>query len=502
VVISVNNFLIGLGYVFQPAALLMLFVGVASGIIVGALPGLTATMGVALLVPFSFGMEPVPAMLLLLGLYVGAIYGGSISAILIRTPGTPASAATLLDGYPLFMKGKAGLALGTATFSSVFGGIGSAIFLITISPILSKFALSFSAPEYFMLAFFGLTIIVSISGKSLTKGLIGGIFGLLLATFGFDSINGYPRFSFNFIELYEGIPFIPAMIGLFAFSEALNQFTKFTISKSNTKLRIKDLLLSKETIKKILPILLKSTVIGTFIGALPGAGGDIASFVCYNEAKKSSKHPELFGTGIIEGVAASETGNNSSTGGALIPTLSLGIPGDTVTAVIIGALIMHGLRPGPLLFRDNLEIVYALFVGFLCANIFMGILGLISIGFLGNLISMSKKMIIPIIMVFAIIGSYAIQNNLFDINIMIAMGVIGYILQKIDIPIGPIVLALILGPMAENQFRKALIMFRGDYSVFITRPISLILLILSVMSLVTVFIRQKKERENKSLKNE
>jgi len=496
-VFDINNLVMGLSLVFQPLSFLMILVGVAGGIIVGALPGLTATMGVALLVPFSFGMESVPAMLLLLGFYVGGIYGGSISAILIRTPGTPASAATLLDGYPLFLQGKADIALGVATFSSVFGGIGSGIFLITISSILSKFALSFSAPEYFMLAFFGLTIIINISGKSLTKGFISGVFGLLLATFGFDSINGYPRFSFGFIELYEGIPFIPAMIGLFAVSEVLNQFTKFTINKSSAKLKFKNLLLNKKIIRKILPILLKSTIIGTFVGALPGAGGDIASFVCYNEAKKSSKHPELFGTGIIEGVAASETGNNASTGGALIPTLSLGIPGDTVTAVIIGALIMHGLRPGPLLFRDNLEIVYALFIGFLCANIFMGIFGLMSICFLANLITTSKKMIVPFIMVFAIIGSYAIQNNLFDINIMIIMGIVGYLLQKIDIPIGPIVLALILGPMAETQFRKALIMFRGNYTVFFTRPISLILLVLSVVSLVSAFVRQKREREDK-----
>jgi len=488
----IDNLLIGLSIILQPYSFLMLILGVICGIVVGALPGLTATMGVALLVPFSFGMDPVPAMMLLIGLYVGGIYGGSISAILIRTPGTPASAATLLDGYPLFSKGKAGLALGTATLSSVFGGIGSAFFLITISPILSRIALSFSAPEYFMLAIFGLTIIVSISGKSLLKGLISGVFGLILSTFGFDSINGFPRFSFGLIELYAGIPFIPAMIGLFAVSEILNQFSKYSIKEFNKKINIKDLLLNRLVILKLLPTMLKSTVIGTFIGALPGAGGDIASFVCYNEAKRSSKHPELFGTGILEGVSAAETGNNASTGGALIPTLSLGIPGDTVTAVIIGALIIHGLKPGPLLFRDNLEIVYALFIGFLFANIIMGIVGILSMGFLGNLISKSKRMIIPLIMVFAIIGSYSIQNSYFDINIMIIMGIIGFILQKYDIPIGPIVLALILGPMAESHLRKALIMFSGDYSVFICRPISLALLILSIISLITALIRQVK----------
>ena len=479
---------------FQPLTLLMLFAGVIGGIIAGALPGLTATMGVAILVPFTFALPPEAGILMLLGLYAGAIYGGSIAAILIRTPGTPSAAATVLDGSPLFERGEGGRALGIATLSSVFGGIGSSIFLIFLAPILSMFALSFSAPEYFALAVFGLTIIASISGDSMTKGLLSGFFGLLIATIGIDPIQGYGRFTLGAVSLLDGVSFIPALIGLFAFSEVLSQFEKL-IEPKKVSYSLKNLIPSLADIKTVFSILVKSTIIGTFVGALPGAGGDIASFVCYNEAKRTSKKSEQFGTGLIEGVAAAEAGNNSSTGGALIPTLSLGIPGDSVTAVIIGALMVQGLRPGPLLFRDNLDLVYAIFMGFFLANIFMGIFGLVGAGFLAKMVTLSKRVLMPIVMVLAVVGSYAIHNSIFDIGVMMVLGVIGYLMQKIELPMGPIVLALILGPMAESNFRRALMMSRGDFTIFLTRPISLILLVLSVVSLVGTFLRQRKSND-------
>lgn len=487
-------FMMALEQLFNPFTLLTLFAGVTGGIIAGALPGLTATMGVAILVPFTFAMPPVPGILMLLGLYAGAIYGGSIAAILIRTPGTPSAAATVLDGSPLFEKGEGGRALGIATLASVFGGIGSSIFLVFLAPLLSRVALSFSAPEYFALAVFGLTIIASISGDSMTKGLLSGFFGLLIATIGVDPIQGYGRFTFGTISLLDGVAFIPALIGLFAFAEVLNQFEEL-IEPKKVSYSLKNLIPSREDVKTVIGILIKSTFIGTFVGALPGAGGDIASFVCYNEAKRSSKHPEKFGTGIIEGVAAAEAGNNSSTGGALIPTLSLGVPGDSVTAVIIGALMIQGLRPGPLLFRDNLDLVYAIFMGFFLANVFMGIFGLMGAGFLAKIVTMSKRVLMPIVMVLAVVGSFAINNSIFDIGVMMILGVIGYLMQKIDIPMGPIVLALILGPMAESNFRRALLMSRGSFTIFLTRPISLVLIVLSLVSLVGAFLRQNKGKK-------
>lgn len=487
-------FVMALDQLFNPLTLLTLFGGVIGGIIAGALPGLTATMGVAILVPFTFAMPPVPGILMLLGLYAGAIYGGSIAAILIRTPGTPSAAATVLDGSPLFDKGEGGRALGIATLASVFSGIGSSIFLVFMAPLLSRVALSFSAPEYFALAVFGLTIIASISGDSMTKGLLSGFFGLLIATIGIDPIQGYGRFNLGSVNLLDGVAFIPALIGLFAFAEVLNQFEEL-IEPKKVSYSLKNLIPSREDIKTVIGILIKSTFIGTFVGALPGAGGDIASFVCYNEAKRSSKHPEKFGTGIIEGVAAAESGNNSSTGGALIPTLSLGIPGDSVTAVIISALMIQGLRPGPLLFKNNLDLVYAIFMGFFLANVFMGIFGLMGAGLLAKIVTMSKRVLMPIVMVLAVVGSFAISNSTFDIGVMMVLGVIGYLMQKIDIPMGPIVLALILGPMAESNFRRAVLMSRGSFTIFLTRPISLVLIILSLISLIGAFMRQNK-REN------
>ncbi len=487
----------GLDLLLQPLPMLMLFVGVIGGIVVGALPGLTATMGVAILVPFSFGMQPVPGLLMLLGLYAGAIYGGSVSAILINTPGTPSAAATILDGTPMNNKGEGGRAIGMATFSSVFGGIGSAIFLVTLAPLLSRFALAFSAPEYFALAVLGITIIGSISGGSLEKGLLSGCIGLLISTVGLDPIQGYTRFTFGTVNLMAGIPFIPALIGLFAVSEVLTQFERLVEPKNET-VSLRKLIPTLTDIRKVFKTLLKSTLIGTMVGALPGAGGDIASFVCYNEAKRGSKHPETFGTGEIEGVAAAESGNNASTGGALIPTLSLGIPGDSVTAIIIGALMVQGLQPGPLLFRDHLDIVNALFIGFILANIFFGIFGLMMAGYLSKLIMLSKRILIPIIMVLAIVGSYAMQNSVFDILLMLMIGVAGYLMRKIDVPLGPIVLALILGPMVEENFRRTLVMSHGDYSVFVTRPISLVLLLLSVVSVVGTLIREKKGKRIKA----
>lgn len=488
----------GFSSILQLQSLILVFLGVTGGILVGSLPGLTATMGVALLVPFTFNLPIHQGVAMLLGIFSGAIYGGSISAILIRTPGTPAAAATLLDGYPLSQRGEAGRALSMSVFSSFIGGFSGALIMTFLSPQIAKFALKFSAPEYFALAMFGLSIIISVSGRSVIKGIMAGLFGLLIATIGIDPVSGYPRFTFGSMELFEGPSFIPTLIGLFAFSEVFKGVENI-VTQSKVENRITQLLPSLADIKKCWKIILKSSVMGTFIGSIPGAGSDIAAFVGYSEAKRTSKYPEKFGTGVIEGVAAAESSNNACTGGAMIPMLSLGVPGDAVTAVLLGAFIIQGLRPGPLLYRDHMDVVYSVFAGMMMANVVMFIVGMLGIRIFARIISINRNILLPIIFLLSIVGSYSMRNSMFDVWLAIFFGVIGYFMQKYEFPASPILLALILGPMAESNLRRALIKSAGDFSILFTRPISAILLTLAVVSLISSLIRQmgfeKKMRE-------
>ncbi|GKX29685.1 C4-dicarboxylate ABC transporter permease [Vallitalea longa] len=483
----------GFAMAFTPRILLCIFGGVIGGIAIGSLPGLTATMGVALLLPLTFGMDTVSGILMLLGIYIGAIYGGSISAILLRTPGTPAAAATALDGFELAKKGEAGRALGISTISSFGGGIVSTIMLILISPQLAKLALKFSAPEYFALAMFGLSIISSIAGKSMVKGLIAGVVGLLISMIGIDSITGYPRFTYGNINMLNGLSFIPIMIGLFAFSQAFLSIEDM-LKKVKVKQKITRILPTMSDIKRIKFTVLRSGIIGTFTGIIPGAGADIGAFISYNEAKRFSKHPEKFGTGHIEGIAAPEAGNNGVTGGAMVPLLTLGIPGDAVAAIMLGALMMKGLQPGPLLFKEQGELVYTIFVGLIVANIGMLVLGLLGIRFFTKIVSIPKYVLTPVIFVLCIIGSYAINNNFFDVVVMFVCGIIGYFMSKFDFPASPVVLALILGPMAESQLRRSLVMSQGNASILFTRPISAVLLVLAFITLCTPIFKQIKKK--------
>lgn len=478
----------------SPGLLLVLFLGVGSGIMVGSLPGLTATMGVALLVPLTFGMEPVAALLMLVGVYVGAIYGGSISAILLRTPGTPAAAATILDGFTLAQQGKAGKALSTSTIASFAGGMVSALALTFIAPQLATFALRFSSPEYFALAVLGLTIIATISGNSIVKGLIAGMFGLLLSMIGMDPLTGFARFTFNNINLLSGISFVPVLIGLFAVSEAFLSVEQI-LAKATVNTKFASQLLNWKEIRSISWTSIKSAVMGTFIGIIPGAGADIAAFVAYGEAKRSSKHPEKFGTGVLEGVAAPEAANNGVTGGAMVPLLTLGIPGDATTAVMLGAFMMLGMRPGPMLFKENADVVYAVFAGLLVANVFMLLYGLFGVRFFARVLTVPRTILTPIIFILCVVGAYAINNSMFDVWVMMAFGVIGYIMQKFQFPISPIVLALILGPMAEGEFRRSMMMFQGDLTMFITRPIAVVLLLAAAISIISTVRKQRKARE-------
>ncbi|MFA7129474.1 MAG: tripartite tricarboxylate transporter permease [Sphaerochaeta sp.] len=483
-----------LNNVFTIQIFLFIIMGVFTGICIGSLPGLTATMGVALVLPLTFGMEATPGILLLIGVYVGAIYGGSISAILLRTPGTPAAAATVLDGYEFSKRGESGRALGISTISSFIGGVVSVMALWLISPQLAKLALRFNAPEFFLLAVFGLSIIASISGNSLAKGVLCGGLGIALSFMGIDSITGYPRFTFGNINLLSGMSFIPVMIGLFAMSQAFstveNIFTADEVSQKVTKVWP-----TRSDWKVILKTAPVSGLIGTFIGIVPGAGAEIGAFVSYSQAKRFSKHPELFGTGIPEGIAAPEGGNNGVTGGALIPMLTMGVPGDAVAAILIGALTVQGLQPGPLLFTEHTTLVYSIFLGMFIANVTMLILGLSSLKFFVKILSIPKSILTPMIFVLCVVGSYAINTNFFDVGIMLFFGIIGYFMQKADVSVSPAVLGLILGPMAESNFRRALLMSEGSYSIFFASPIAWVFLILTIFTLgmpyVTSFLKAR-----------
>ena len=481
-----SNLMQGLMSVFSnPMVFLLMIFGVVSGITIGALPGLTSTMAMAVLLPVTFGMEAKMSFALLLSVYCGAIYGGSITAILINTPGTPSAAATTFDGYALAKRGQAGKALATSTLSSSIGGIISVLLLTTIAPILAKFTLRFAAPEFFALAVFGLSIIASISNKNIVKGLMAGFFGLIIASIGLDPISAIPRFTFGRTELL-----IPLMVGLFAlpqcFVEMESMFKDKTILKG-----VHSKLINFKEFLSILPTIIKSALMGAFIGAVPGAGGDIAAFTAYNEAKRNAKKNENFGTGELKGIAAPEAANNASTGGAMIPLLSLAVPGDSNTAVLLGGLIIMGLQPGPLLFTQQSDIVNSIFAIMLLANIFMGIIGLAGIRFFVKALSVPKQIIVPVVLTLSVVGSYSMNNSIFDVFVTIVFGIIGYVMLKADVIVSPIVLAVILGPMAETNYRRALIMFDGNYSFLYNRPITVVFLSLAIFTIVSSLFKQK-----------
>lgn len=480
-----ENILFGFVTALKLVNIFTALLSVATGIIVGSLPGLSAAMGVALLIPITFGMPAETALIALAGVYCGAMYGGSISAILLHTPGTSSAAATAIDGYPMTLKGQAGKALATATLASFTGGIISSIALYTLSPPLAKLALQFGPTEYFWLSIFGLTIIAGVSSKSMLKGLISGAFGLALSTIGMDPMLGIPRFTFGNNALLQGLPFTATLIGLFSMSQVLLLAEKKIIEKQKAK-EVKDkVFLDKGEIKRIIPINLWSGLIGTVVGILPGAGGTIASFIGYNEAKRFTKNKKDFGTGIIEGVAGPEAANNAVTGGSLIPTLTLGIPGNSVTAILLGGLVIQGLRPGPDLFTIHGKITYTFFAGFVVVNILMLMLGLFGVRYFAKVSKVNDSVLIPLIFALSVIGSYSITNNIMDVWIMFIFGIVGYFVKKFNLNPAAIVLALILGPIGETGLRRTLIMNDGNYMALFNSTISWVLIIIATLSLLT-----------------
>jgi len=489
--------LVFLDLLFQlltPSILFICLVGVIVGTILGALPGLTATMGITLIIPFTYNLAIFPSFALLLGVYVSGIYGGSISATLIRTPGTPSSAATILDAYPMAQRGEAGRAIGIATIASLFGGLFSAICLVLIAPILSRYALRFGPPEFFGLAVFGLTIIITVSEKNLLKGSISGLLGLFFASFGVDPILGYPRFTFETPELLSGINFVVALIGLFAIGEVLIGIDRLGDIPSVGQ-KLSGLFASLRDLLQNNLCWLSSAIIGTFVGVLPGVGSTIAPWISYDMAKRLDRGRSSFGTGIPKGIIASETANNACTGGAMITMLSLGLPGDVITAILIGALLIQGLRPGPRLFVESPDLVYGIIILMFIANIFMGFVGLFGARFFARIVSIPQYILLPLIVVFSVLGAFAINNDPFDIWLMLGFGILGYLMRKWDCPPAPLILGMILGPIAESQFRRSLVISDGDYSIFFTRPISTVLLLLAIASfafpLISAWIKGK-----------
>jgi len=451
------------------------------------LPGLTTTMAVALLIPMTYGVNPTAAIVMLAAVYTAAMYGGAIPAVLVHTPGTPASAATADDGYALTQAGHGLKAIGVATIASVFGGLVSAIVLLLLAPPLAKFSLNFSSAEYFLMALFGLTIIGSLSNESMIKGLTAGVFGLMIALIGMSN-NGYVRYTFGIVQLNSGIDFVPALIGLFSLSQVLIQSE--TKGADDLKKKIGAIKGSffptREELLRITPTILRSTLIGVGIGIPPGTGGDIASWVAYNEAKRRSKNKEMFGKGMLEGVAAPESANNAVTGTALIPTLTFGIPGSPTAAVILGGLTIQGLVPGWQLFSTYRNITYAIIIGFFMANILMGIFGFLAARHIVKVTKVPPAILLPVIVVLSVVGSFAMGNTMLPVYIMIIFGAIGYIMRKFNFPTAPAVLAFILGPMAEKNLSQAIMMSKVPIlQYFFTRPLSLVLIALILFSLLS-----------------
>jgi putative tricarboxylic transport membrane protein len=484
-----EHFALGVHTVFQWENLLVIPIGVVIGILIGAMPGLSASIGVALLLPFTYNMPAVAGLLLLVSLYSGGEYGGSITAITINTPGTPAAAATVLDGYACTKKGIPGKALGTSIIASACGGLLSTVFLVMASLPLAEMALKFGAPEYFALGVFGMATVASLSGKVWVKGFIAALFGLILRTAGLDPLTGYERFIFGEPELMEGISFIPALIGCFAMSEVFMMMEEISPLKMAYE-RYSSKLPSWAELKDMAAAILAGSCIGTIIGAIPGAGGSIACWITYDQVKRFSKDGPKFGTGILKGVAAPESANNATVGGALTPLLTLGIPGSATTAVLLGAFMMKGLEPGPRLFVNNPDLVYGMFVGLFIANLWMLLFGLVGTKLWVRVIETPNSILAPLIVFICFIGSYAVSNSVFDIGVMLAFGIGGYILRKLRFPVVVIVLALVLGKMVEGNFRRALRQSAGSYDIFYTHPICLVLLIVSVIFFFYPFVQE------------
>jgi putative tricarboxylic transport membrane protein len=488
--------------VFQPGVFLYLVVGVVSGTLIGTLPGLTATMGVAVLTPISFWLQPAAGFAMLIGVYNSAIWSGGISAILINTPGTPASMASTFDGYNLSRKGYAMMALNINTVFSVFGGLFSSLCLLFFAFPLAEFALRFGPAEFAVVSLFGLTMMVSVSGSSVVKGLLVGFLGLLLSTIGLETIHAFKRYTLGIPMLLDGLSFVPVMIGLFGIGEILNQIytTDHSFAQEIPDIgKTKKYFLNHKELAAVTPANLFTAVISVIIGAIPGAGGDIASIIAWGQCKRMSKHPEEYGNGSVEGLSVSCSANNGVIGGAMTTMLALGIPGDAVTAILIGSLMMYGMTPGPRLFVENRPFVYTLIAQLIIANLLILLFGLLTSRLYPTILKLKKQTLWVIVIMCCILGSYAINNSYVDLIAMSGAGILGFILRKLDYPQGPLVLGMLLGNLLEANLRRTLAITMGSYRIFFTSPICVTLIIISTLSLaVPPLIAKMKEKKQQA----
>ncbi len=489
----------GAAVITSPLALFMTFTGIVIGLLIGALPGLGPLMGIILLLPVAISLPPVPAMGFLIAIFVGGSCGGSISAILLRIPGTPLAAATLFDGYPMAQKGRASDAIGIAITSSAIGGLLGGIVLVFCAPLLAGVAANFAPPEYTMLAITGMFAIVVISGSSVTKGLMSGAFGLLIATVGTDSFTTGQRFTFGNNDLLNGFHIVAVVVGLFAISEMAAQMLGRDLLKvPNVKVARPGLNSIRMTLKHY-GNLIRSSAIGTFFGAIPGAGGVISSFTSYAVAKGMAKPEERYGEGAEGGVVATEAANNATVGGTLVPTLALGIPGDASSAMLLGALLILGLIPGPALFANNPEVVGGIFMVYLASNVFLLIAGILATPLFVYVLRIPKVYLIPSILLLCSIGTFALQASVFDLQIMLIFGLIGIIFRLADYPLAPVVIGMILGPILESSLRRSLLISREGYWIFLDRPVSAGLVIINALLLLTmIYLAIKRQRGKKS----
>lgn len=484
----------GMADMFTLNNLIFMNIGMFAGIIFGAIPGLSANIGIMLMLPMTFAMSPSCGILMLMGVYCGGTYGGSITAILIGTPGTNVAVATVFDGYPLAKKGYPNKALTMALVASTIGGLISAFALLFTAPLISEVALLFAPPEYFALAIFGLSIIAGISGESLLRGLVASVLGYMTAMVGIDSASGAVRFAFGNIYMLKGLQLVPVLLGVFALPNVLEKILDRDFGSPMGDLTIKDSKgdrLEKSELRSSMPVIMKGTLIGVIIGAIPGAGAAIAAFIAYNEARRTHKNRTNFGHGELDGIAAPESANNAVTGASFIPLFTLGIPGSIAAAALIGAFTIHGMQVGPSLFRTQERLLYTIMFGLILVNIFMYLQGKFLSRAFAHIAKVPQILLIPGLLIFCVAGSYANANHAFDVSVMLAYGIALYYLRKIDIPGPPFVLGIILGPLAEENLKRSLVMSDGSWSIFLTRPICVAFL------LITVFFTAYSIRKNR-----
>jgi putative tricarboxylic transport membrane protein len=482
---SFQHLMGGFAVALSPMNLLFATIGCVLGTLIGVLPGLGPAAGTALLIPITFKLEPTPAIIMLAAIYYGAMYGGTITSVLVNVPGEAASVVTCLDGYEMAKKGRAGAALGIAAIGSFIGGSVATLGLVVMALPLARFALKFGPPEYFSLLLVGLSLVMALAGKSLTKALVMGVVGLIFSFVGMDPVEGAPRFTFGITPLMDGVRFVPVVMGFFGIGEIL----------LNAEKTLQDMVVGEGKVSSFLPrrdewricasAINRGTWLGFFLGLIPGTNSAVASFMSYAIEKKVSKHPEKFGTGVIEGVAAPETANNAYANAALIPLFTLGLPGSPTIAILMGALIMNGLIPGPLLFQQHATFVWAVIASLYIGNVILLILNLPLVGWWAKLLKIPYNILVVFILVFCIIGAYSLNNSVFDIGVMMFCGMLGYIFKKLDFPLAPAILTLILGPLMERSLRESLSLSQGDYSTFVTRPISLFFLIVTAIIFLT-----------------